>query len=99
MSTSTNYRLRFLPSALKEWRKLDPPIQQQLKKKLQERLDHPHVPASRLRGFEAVYKIKLRSSGYRLVYQVKDDQLVVLVIAIAKRDGGQVYQRLRKRLS
>jgi mRNA interferase RelE/StbE len=99
MSTSTNYELQFLPSALKEWKKLDPSIRRQLKKKLAERLHQPHVPGSRLRGFDAVYKIKLRASGYRLVYQVKDDQLIVLVIAIARRDREEVYKRLKKRLS
>ena len=98
MSTSTSYKLQFLPQALKEWRKLDPAIQRQLKKKLRERLLNPHTPASRLRGFDNVYKIKLRASGYRLVYQVKDDQLIVLVIAIARREHSEVYKRLKKRL-
>jgi len=32
-------------------------IQQQLKKKLFERLEHPHVKANRLRGFANHYKI------------------------------------------
>jgi len=99
MSTSTKYRLQFLPQALKEWRKLDPSIQQQLKRKLIERLHNPHIPSSRLRGFDAVYKIKLRSSGYRLVYQVNDNKLVVLVIVIAKRDRYEVYKILKKRYS
>ena len=98
MSTSTSYKLQFLPQALKEWRKLDPAIQCQLKKKLRERLLDPPVPASRLRGFDNVYKIKLRASGYRLVYQVKDDQLIVLVIAIARREHSEVYKRMKKRL-
>ncbi len=57
------------------------------------------MPASKLRGFENVYKIKLRASGYRLLYQVKDDQLIVLVIAIARHEHNEVYKRLKKRLS
>jgi mRNA interferase RelE/StbE len=61
-----NYKLKFLPSALKEWNKLAPPIQKQFKKKLKERLSNPRNPASQLRGFKDVYKIKLRSVGYRL---------------------------------
>jgi mRNA interferase RelE/StbE len=36
--------------------------------KLQKCLENPHIPASRLRGIECAYKIKLRSAGYRLVY-------------------------------
>ncbi len=81
-----SYRLKFLPSALKEWKKLDGSIQAQLKKKLAERLLSPHVPASALSGFENHYKIKLRASGYRLVYEVVENELVVLVIAVGKRD-------------
>jgi len=32
-----SYKVKFLPSALKEWKKLAPPIQKQFKKKLIER--------------------------------------------------------------
>jgi len=81
-----NYRLKFLPTALKEWKKLDNSIQAQFKKKLKERLKSPHVPGSQLSGFENHYKIKLRASGYRLVYEVVDKEVYVLVIAVGKRD-------------
>jgi len=91
------YSLKFLPVALKEWKKLSPPIQQQFKKKLKERLKNPHVPASKLRGFENVYKIKLRSAGYRLVYEVSDQHLVVYVLAIGKRERGNVYKKAHER--
>lgn len=90
---SSEYTLKFLPTALREWRKLDSPIQMQLKKKLKERLQNPHVPASRLHGFENHYKVKLRASGYRLVYEVIESEIVVLVIAVGKRDKSLVYQK------
>ncbi|HMU88175.1 MAG TPA: type II toxin-antitoxin system RelE/ParE family toxin, partial [Agitococcus sp.] len=38
------------------------------------------------------YKIKLRSIGYRLVYEVIDEQVVVLVIAVGRRENDAVYQ-------
>jgi mRNA interferase RelE/StbE len=91
------YKLRFLPAALKEWKKLAPPIQTQFKKKLEERLEQPHVQASRLSGYENVYKIKLRTAGYRLAYEVIDDELVVYVLAVGKRDKGAVYKKLQSR--
>ena len=65
------YDLAFVESALKEWRKLAPPIRAQFKKKLAERLEHPHVPSTLLHNLPDCYKIKLRTIGYRLVYQVK----------------------------
>lgn len=92
-----NYKLKFLPTALKEWKKLDNSMQSQFKKKLVERLEKPHVPSSKLSGFENHYKIKLRASGYRLVYEVIDNELFVLVIAIGKRDRNRIYIKSEKR--
>jgi len=92
-----NYRVKFLPSAFKEWKKLAPPIQKQFKKKLQERSTNPHNKASQLRGFKDVYKIKLRSVGYRLVYEVNDAEIVIFVISIGKRDRGLVYSKAEER--
>ena len=91
------YKLRFLPAALKEWEKLGAPIKSQFKKKLAERLENPKVPADKLSGYEAVYKIKLRSAGYRLVYEVVDDELFVYVIVVGKREKDKVYSSLKKR--
>ncbi len=93
----SKYKLKFLPTALKEWKKLDSSIQSKLKKKLKERLQIPHVKTSQLHGFENHYKIKLRASGYRLVYEVIEREIVVLVIAVGKRDKGQVYKKAAQR--
>jgi mRNA interferase RelE/StbE len=92
-----NYKLKFLPTALKEWKKLDNTIQTQLKKKLKERLESPHLHGSQLRGFKNHYKIKLRASGYRLVYEVIDDEICVLVIAIGKRNKKRSLQTCPKK--
>lgn len=91
------YELKFLPAALKEWEKLGAPIKCQFKKKLAERLKNPRVPADKLSGYDSVYKIKLRSAGYRLVYEVVDDQVIVYVLAVGKRDKSKVYDSLKRR--
>lgn len=93
------YRLKFLPAALKEWNKLAPTIKNQFKKKLAERLENPHVPSARLSACDNVYKIKLRSVGYRLVYEVDDREITVYVIAAGKRSKDAVYNNLRNRMS
>ena len=92
------YKLQFLPQALKEWKKLSNPIKDQLKKKLTERLMNPHVPSSKLHGGSNLYKIKLRSSGYRLAYHVIDDKLVVVVLAVGKRDKSDIYEKMKDRI-
>lgn len=92
-----HYNLTFHPDALNEWNGLDGSLRQQLKKKLQERLSFPHVPSARLSGQTHRYKIKLRSAGIRLVYEVRDQQLMVMVLAIGKRDKMAVYQIAEQR--
>jgi len=92
-----NYKLKFLPIALKEWKKLDNSIQVQFKKKLKELLKSPHIPGSQLSGFENHYKIKLRASGFRLVYEVAAKEIYILVIAVGKRDKNKIYRKAKKR--
>lgn len=97
--TPTRYRLKFLPEALVEWHALDGSIKEVMKKLLQKRLEQPRLPGAELRGdLRDCYKIKLRKQGYRLVYQVEDDVLVVLVLAVAKREDMAVYRAAVDRL-
>ena len=77
--------------------KLDATVSEQFKKKLAERLQHPHVPAARLAGQQDRYKIKLRSVGVRLVYEVRDAVLLVIVVAVGKRERNAVYRVAAKR--
>lgn len=92
------YSLEFDARALKEWRKLGDTIQQQLKKKLAVILRNPRVEANRLSDLPDCYKVKLRSSGYRLIYQVLDQEVVVFVVAVGKREREQVYRAAAKRV-
>lgn len=94
-----SYELEFLPGALKEWQKLDNSIKVQFKKKLSERLENPKVAKDNLRGYEDVYKIKLRDVGYRLAYQVKDSEIVVLVLVVGKRENNEVYEMLKDKFN
>lgn len=57
------------------------------------------MPGAELHGdLRDCYKIKLRKQGYRLVYQVEDDVLVVLVLAVAKREDMAVYRAALSRI-
>ena len=77
-----SYELQFIEEALRD----------HFKKKLAERLNEPRIPSAKLFGHPDRYKIKLRAIGYRLVYEVQDKRLVVLVIAVGKRDRNAVYR-------
>jgi mRNA interferase RelE/StbE len=91
------YRLKFLPAAKKEWDKLAAPLKKQFKNKLAERLENPHVSSAKLKGYDSIYKIKLRTAGYRSAYEVIDDEVVVYVLATGKRDKDAIYEKLASR--
>ena len=94
------YRLFFLPDALEEWRDLDGSIQQNLKKLLAKRLDNPHVPGDELHGaLSSCYKITLNKQGVRLVYEVADDKLIVMVLSVDRREYSAAYKSAIHRLS
>ena len=92
------YSLEFDARALKEWQKLGDTVRQQLKKKLAEVLLNPRIEANRLHSLPDCYKIKLRSSGYRLVYQVIDHEVVVFVVAVDRRERELAYRKATERL-
>lgn len=93
------YKLKFLPEALEEWNKLDGSVKEPMRKALKKRIENPHVPAARLYGdLNSCYKIKLKKQGYRLIYYVEDEQLVVIVVAIDKREDLKAYKSALCRL-
>lgn len=93
-----SYKLLFREAALKEWKSLDQTIKAQFLKKLKERILNPRIESARLNGMKDCYKIKLRSSGYRLVYEVRDSQLIVSVVAVGKRERNLGYKTAIKRI-
>jgi mRNA interferase RelE/StbE len=95
------FKLDFDERAKKEFDKLGEAVRRRFQKKLAERLNHPRVEADRLADMADCYKIKLRSDGFRMIYRVEDDVVVVLVIAIGKRESGKrdVYDTAKQRLA
>ena len=92
------YSLEFNVLALKEWQKLDNSVRSQFKKQLEKRIQNPRITSAKLHGdLDNFYKIKLATLGYRLVYEVIDHRLVVLIIAVGKRNQSAVYREAGKR--
>lgn len=92
------YKLKFTKISQKEWKKLDSTIKSLFQKKLKERLDNPRVNKDKLSGYNNIYKIKLRSSGFRLAYEVKDEEIIVLVLSVGKRENNSIYNHLKSRM-
>ena len=89
-----SYELRFSDKAQKQWEKLGANVRAEFIPILKRRLEEPHIPSARLKGAPNLYKIKLKSSGYRLAYQVRDRKMVVFVIGMGRRD--EFYDDLRE---
>ncbi len=92
------YELAFDERALKEWKKVGHTVREQFKNKLSKILEQPHIEANRLSGLPDCYKIKLKTSGYRLVYQVQDEIILVFVLSVGKRENNEVYDIAHKRI-
>jgi len=94
----TMYKLVFKEEAKKEWDNLEATVRSIFAKKLKERMQLPRIESARLSGMKDCYKIKLNRAGFRLVYQVRDQELLVSVIAIGKQEKNAVYKIAGKRI-
>lgn len=92
------YKIKFTPISDKEWKKIDSSLRLQFKKKLEKVIQNPRIPKNKLSGYENIYKIKLRSAGFRLAYEVKEKEIIVLVLSVGKRENNKIYENLESRL-
>ncbi len=84
------YRIQLSGRAERQLRKLVPNIQSLIGTAIDTLAIAPRpVGAKKLKGEENVYRIRVRD--YRIVYEIHDDELIVLVIKIAHR--REVYQK------
>jgi len=91
------YKLKFHPDAFDEFKALSESDKAFFKKKLEQRLENPHNPKSRLSGGVNLYKIKRMKPPLRMTYHVDDQVLTVTALSVGKRDGD-VYKEMLQRL-
>ncbi|HIF9114924.1 TPA: type II toxin-antitoxin system RelE family toxin [Photobacterium damselae] len=88
----TTYNLKFERKAKTLFLILGEPEKSLFKEILRKALENPHIEANRFYGtLSGCYKIKLKQSGYRLIYKVEDGERLVLVLAIGKRERKKAY--------
>ena len=86
------YAIVFEPKAKKAFNKLDPSVRKQVSEALERRALNPHISSARLgQNLAGRYKIKLKKLGLRVIYIVVDSRLLILVIAVGKRENNEVY--------
>lgn len=77
------YAVELLPSAAKEFSKLERAVQVRVARRIDRLAEGPRRDARKLRGADDVWRVRV--GDYRILYRVGDDRLVVLVIRIAHR--------------
>lgn len=83
------FEIRFTARAVREVRKLDPQTRRRIQAAVELLADNPRLPAStQLVGGSGEWRI--RTGDYRIIYEIDDDVLLVLVIRIGHR--REVYR-------
>jgi mRNA interferase RelE/StbE len=84
------YKIEFTPAAVRQLRSLPVKVQLRIRTLVEELGSEPRPAGCRkLRGVEDVYRVRV--GNYRILYQVHDDVLLVLIVSVRKR--GDVYKR------
>lgn len=88
------YTLLYTEEAKKKIEKLDPSIKKIIKKAIESLQTNP------LKGKALSYELaglrSLRTSDYRIIYRIKEKQLIIIVISVGHR--REVYKKLKNLL-
>ena len=83
------YRIEFAPRARKKFLKLPRDVQERLRPRIDALATDPRpAGVTKLKGAEDLYRIRV--GDYRIVYQIRDEALLVLVIETGHR--REVYR-------
>lgn len=86
------YRVELVPSAARAFGKLDHRTQLRVERKIDSLADDPRPPGARLLSSEErIYR--LRVGDFRILYQINDRVLTILVIAIGHR--RDIYRKIQ----
>lgn len=78
------YRITLAPAAARQLRKLDPPARRRIQAALDLLAADPRPPAAtRLVGGAGEWRV--RTGAYRIVYEIEDEQVLVLLLRIGHR--------------
>jgi mRNA interferase RelE/StbE len=91
VSASGPYAVQYDPRAAKELTKLDRPVARRIVKLVDALGQQPRPHGARpLAGFPGLWRVRI--GDYRVVYAIKDADLVVLALRVAHR--SDVYRNL-----
>lgn len=84
------YRIEVAPAVVRQMRSLDPAARRRIQAAIELLAEHPRPRGARkLVGGDGEWRV--RTGDYRIVYEIHDDVLLVLVVAVGHR--RDIYQR------
>ena len=85
------YRIEFRPSARKDLKSVPKRDLVKIRRKIEQLSKNlPEPKLTKLKGNNPFHRV--RSGNYRIIYEIKDDQLIILVIKIGHRKD--IYKKL-----
>lgn len=96
LGNKRQYLIEYLAEvAAKDIPKLDYKVKNIIKRKIEKLTSEPYLGIPLRERLAGCYKLKV--SKYRIIYKIYNDRLIVLVIAIGKRDDLEAYKIAEKR--
>jgi len=96
------YRVEFLPAAAHEFEALDGSLKRLAAKQIDKLAERPELgaPLGKRMGIDLTgyRKTYFGKKGYRIVYEIQRQRLVILIIGIGKRERAEIYREVAERL-
>jgi mRNA interferase RelE/StbE len=96
------YRVEFLPEAAQEFAALDGSLKKLATKQIDKLVERPELgePLGKRMGIDLTgyHKIYFGKKGYRIIYEIQQQRLVILIIGIGKRERAEIYREVARRL-
>lgn len=90
----TKYKILYTPSAAKEIKKLDGSVRKLIESGLERIANQPEIGKPLRKELKGLYSYRVTS--YRILYKIRQNELIVVVIAIGHRKN--IYDRIKKAL-
>lgn len=96
------YKVEFLPEAAREFEALDGSLKKLAAKQIDKLAERPELgePLGKRMGIDLTgyRKIYFGKKGYRIVYEIQRQRVVILIIGIGKRERAEIYREVAQRL-
>jgi mRNA interferase RelE/StbE len=86
------YSIKYTKEAKRKIDKLDPSIRVVIKNAIESLLSNPYK--GKPLSYELAGLYSLRTSDYRIIYRIKEKQLIIIVISVGHR--REIYKRLKE---